>query len=263
MSPPGDPSEAPLPTEAAPPVAPPSAATPPRPPVPAFKPSTTILFFLFILGIFMLFDTGLRTEVANSIGYVLQPAIGFGSHSANTILLTMFLAGVIEMLATALAYNWATDWVKAAKVAKWNAAFRKVQMEAVRSGKKDRIEALKQHQQRLTAMTGEVSMAQLKGMAVTWFLVIAIYTWVGIYIVAVSTNLGGGGAMLLVNMGGISVNLLGKVANFIPLWFLVFSLYTVPSSIVLRRVLKHYSLRRQLATLPSSGSPPEAAGGLA
>jgi len=255
VSTPAGPSDAPLPTESTAPEAPPSAA-PARPPVPTFKPSTTILFFLFILGIFMLFDTGLRNEVAGVIGALLQPAIGFGSHSANTVLLTMLLAGLLEMLATALAYNWATDWVKAAKVAKWNSAFRKVQLEAMRSGKKDRIEALKQHQQRLTAMTGEVSMAQLKGMAVTWFLVIAIYTWVGIFIVSVSTNLGGGGATLLVNMGGVEVNLLGKVANFLPLWFLVFSLYTVPTSIVLRRLLKHYSLRRQLSASSSAGTPP-------
>jgi uncharacterized membrane protein (DUF106 family) len=267
VSPPGGAPDAPLPSEApleTPPVevAPTPAPAAPRPAAPAFKPSTTILFFLFILGIFMLFDNPLRIQVADGIGIVLQPLIGFGGHTADTILLTMLLAGIIEMLATALAYNWATDWVKAAKVAKWNAAFRKVQMAAVRSGKKDRIEALKQHQQRLTAMTSEVSMAQLKGMAVTWFLVIAIYTWVGIYIVAVSTllyPLGQGslaaGSVLWVNMGGISVNLLGKVFNFIPLWFLIFSLYTIPSSIVLRRLLKHYTLRRRLLAAPPSAGP--------
>jgi uncharacterized membrane protein (DUF106 family) len=265
VSTPGGASDAPLPSGEAPAAspAPPSTPATPRPPTPAFKPSTTILFFLFILGIMMLFDNPLRIQVAGAIGYVLQPLIGFGGQSADTILLTMLLAGLLEMLATALAYNWATDWIKQAKAAKWSTAFRKVQMEAVRSGKKDRIEALKQHQQRLTAMTGEVSMAQLKGMAVTWFLVIAIYTWVGLFIVSVSTFLypTAAGTELFVNMGGVSVNLLGKVFNFIPLWFLVFSLYTIPSSIVLRRVLKHYALRRHLATLSSPATPPAADGG--
>ena len=269
MSPPDDASEAPLPSEdapATPTVADaPAAPAPARPAAPTFKPSTTILFFLFILGIMMLFDNPLRIQVAGGIGWVLQPLIGFGGKSANTILLTMLLAGIIEMLATALAYNWATDWVKQAKAAKWSAAFRKVQMEAVKSGKKDRIEALKQHQQRLTAMTGEVSLAQLKGMAVTWFLVIAIYTWVGLFILSVSLALypTAAGAELWVNMGGVSVNLLGKVFNLIPLWFLVFSLYTIPSSIVLRRLLKHYTLARRLQALRSPGSPPGAAGGAA
>ena len=81
-----------------------------------------------------------------------------------------------------VAYNYTTDWVKAAKVQKWSAAFRKVQMAAIRSGKKDRIAALKPHQERLTRLSGEVSIAQFKGMAITYFLLILIYTWVGLVI---------------------------------------------------------------------------------
>jgi uncharacterized membrane protein (DUF106 family) len=223
----------------------PEPEAPKRPPTPTFKTSTFLLTFLFILGLWMIFDTSTRNGVATAFGILLKPAIGFGG---SYLLLTMFLAAVIEMLLTALAYNWATDWVKAAKVQSWSGAFRKVQMEAVRSGKKDRVEALKGRQAELTKLSGEVSIAQLKGMAVTWFLVIAIYTWVGLFIASAATS--------NVSLGGATVNLMAPLHPLpIPLWFLLFTLYTVPLSLVFRRVLKHYALRRhELAHFPPAAS---------
>ncbi|MCI4317493.1 MAG: TMCO1/EMC3 family protein, partial [Thermoplasmata archaeon] len=170
----------------------------------------------------------------------------------------------LEMLLTALAYNWTTDWVKAARVQAWSSAFRKVQLAAMRSGKKDRIAALQTHQQELTKLSSEVSFAQLKGMAVTWFLVIAIYTWVGLYLLylrdySVAHNISPG--LNVVNLGGAHVDLLGGLWQNapIPLWFALFSLYTVPLSLVFRRVLKHFSLSRHPAALPPS--PASATGG--
>jgi uncharacterized membrane protein (DUF106 family) len=238
--------------------APPAAAeTPALPAAPAFKFSTFLLTFLFVMGIYMLFDTSARNGVAMALNGVLYPAIGF---TYSFPLLTMFLAAVLEMLITAIAYNYTTDWVKQAKVGKWNTAFRKIQMEAMRSGKKDRIEALKPFQQQLTMLSSEVSIAQLKGMAVTWFLVIAIYTWVGLFIKAAYNYTVGGVAQPkdLITIGGTSVHLylgVGGIA-FLPLWFLIFSLYTIPSSIAFRRVLKHYWLVRHARTLPPvPGSP--------
>ncbi len=218
-----------------------TTSRPAGPPRPQFKFSTFLLIFLFLMGMLMLVQTSLREGVANGLNAILLPAIGFGYQYP---LLTMFLAAAVEMLITAIAYNVTTDWVKAAKVQKWNAAFNKVKMEALRSGKKDRIDALKPHQQRLTALSGEVSIGQLKGMAVTWFLVIAIYTWVGIFIGAAYTNgtdgisIGGGSVHLHLGAGGL---------EFLPLWFLVFSLYTIPSSLAFRRVLKHYWLQQYAA----------------
>jgi uncharacterized membrane protein (DUF106 family) len=223
---------------------------PARPPAPAFKFSTFLLTFLFVMGIYMLFDQSARNGVAEGLNGVLYPVIGF---TYSYPLLTMFLAAVMEMLITAIAYNYTTDWVKAAKVQKWNSAFRKVQIEAMKSGKKDRIEALKPFQQKLTLLSSEVSIAQLKGMAVTWFLVIAIYTWVGLFIKAAHTQgkdvftIGGASAHLYLGVDGIA---------FLPLWFLVFSLYTIPSSIALRRVLKYYWLQRHAKTLLPPGPAP-------
>lgn len=234
---------------------------PARPPAPQFKLSTMVLTFLFLLGILMIFDTGTRNQVAVALGYGLVPLLGFGE---KYILLTMFLAAVLEMLLTAIAYNYTTDWVKAAKVQKWSAAFRKVQMEALRSGKKDKIDALKGKQLELTKLTSEMSINQLKGMAVTWFLVIAIYTWVGLFVAcgsagalhppwACATSVNPLGNYL--SVGGTSVSLL-HTEWVVPLWFLIFSLYTIPSSLILRRYLKHYSLLKYRRTLESASAAP-------
>ncbi|HKS59357.1 MAG TPA: EMC3/TMCO1 family protein [Thermoplasmata archaeon] len=236
---------APLPSEPTEPVEPEveaaaEPAAPARPPVPPFKASTFFYTFLMILGLFMIFDTGTRNLVAQGLAYVLNPTIGFGGHY---LIASMAAAAVIEMLLQAVAYNLTTDWVKAAKVQKWSGAFRKVQMAAVRSGKKDRVEALKPHQSTLTRLSSEVSMAQLKGMAITWFLLIAMYTWVYLFISG-STTIGPKVSSAVVNLAGTHVDLLAPVAGPITLWFLLFSLYTVPSSLAFRRFFKHYSLAR-------------------
>jgi len=248
--------------------APKAESRPARPPPAPFKVSTFIYVFLGLLGLWMLIDTSARNSIACSLGMVnascpsgTQPwglywLIGFNS---NYLLLTMALAGAIEMLITSVAYNYTTDWVKAAKVQKWSAAFRKVQMEAIRSGKKDRIAALKPHQERLTRLSGEVSIAQFKGMAITYFLLILIYTWVGLVIG------GANSVQQTVSLGtGSTIDLAGTLWGPIPWWFIIFSLYTVPFSLVFRRLLKHVWLRRY-ETRNRSPPPPalEAPGGSA
>jgi uncharacterized membrane protein (DUF106 family) len=241
---------------------PPASTTPARPPPAPFKPSTFILTFMFILGFGMIIDAPLRYQVAATLGLGLGPLIGFGGHYP---LLTMFVAACIEMLAAALAYNWTTDWVKTAKTQKWSAAFRKHQMAAMRSGKKDRVDALKPHQLTITKLSGELQIAQLKGLAVTWFLLIAIYSWVYLFLggsaggitthpIAVSTE---------VNLGGLQVNLLGSIIGPIQAWFVLFSLYSFPFSLIFRRILKHYTLRRHPAYRGPTVAGPEAAGGSA
>jgi uncharacterized membrane protein (DUF106 family) len=219
-------------------------AAPARPPAPrpAFKISTFLIVFLGLLGFLMLIETSTRNAIAGALGTsIANPGplyylIGFGSHY---ILATMALAGAIEMAVTALAYNYTTDWTKAARVQKWNTTFRKAQMAAVRSGKKDRIAALKPFQERITRLSSEVTIAQFKGMAITYFLLILIYTWVGLVILNAT------GAEQTINLGGSLVNIYTlKIFGYFPLWFLIFSLYTVPASMIFRRVLKHWWLRR-------------------
>lgn len=232
----------------------------PRPPAPTFKVSTFVYVFLGLLGILMVFDTGTRNQIAGALGTSvgasgpLYYAIGF---SSDYLLLTMALAGAVEMLITSLAYNFTTDWVKAAKVQKWSSAFRKVQMAAIRSGKKDRIEALRPYQEKLARLSGEVSIAQFKGMAITYFLLILIYTWIGLTIAAASLT------QRTLSLGGASIVLTAHVVSSLPVpwWFLIFSLYTVPFSIVFRRILKQLWLRRYVRNHPPAGAP--AAGVLA
>jgi len=228
----------------------------PRPPAPTFNFSWKAFVYVFLgmLGFLMLIEQSLRNQIAGALGVSssspgpLYTAIGFGS---AYLLVTMALAGAIEMLITSLAYNFTTDWIKAAKVQKWSSAFRKVQMEAIRSGKKDRIEALKPHQERLARLSGEVSIGQFKGMAITYFLLILIYTWVGLVIVHAPTS------AQTISLHGSTLVLTQRVVGSLPVpwWFLIFSIYTIPFSMVFRRILKHWWLRRYLEEHPPAGAP--------
>ncbi|MEM0129487.1 MAG: EMC3/TMCO1 family protein [Thermoplasmata archaeon] len=232
------------------------AAAPARPPPPKFKISTFVLVFLGMLGFLMLIDTGTRTAITQWMGSAQNPTgwlyVLIGFHS-QYLLLTMALAGAIEMAITAIAYNYTTDWIKTAKVQKWSSAFRKVQMAAYRSGKRDRIDELKPFQQRLTRLSSEVSIAQFKGMAVTWFLLIVIYSWVGQVIADAPSA--------VVHVAGpVTVNLMATVAGYFPYWFFMFSLYTIPLSFVFRRFLKHYWLVRYEEKHLAASTPSSATG---
>ena len=107
----------------------PAAKRPPaRPsaPRPTFKISTFLYVFLGLLGLLMLVDTGTRNSLATALGTSAQwgPLYGAIGFNSNYLLVTMALAGAIEMLITSFAYNYTTDWVKAARVQKWSSAFR-------------------------------------------------------------------------------------------------------------------------------------------
>ncbi len=231
----------------------PAPAPRPRSPAPTFNVMTFLYVFLGLLGLWMLIDQQLRSSIAGALGTSpsnpgpLYYLIGFHS---NYLLATMLFAGAIEMFVTSLAYNYTTDWIKAAKVQKWSSAFRKVQMDAIRSGKKDRIAALRPHQERLTRLSSEVTIAQFKGMAVTYFLLILIYTWVGLVIGQANS------VQQTVSLGGAMINLHATLWGPIPYWFIIFSLYTVPFSFVFRRFLKHAWLKRYERVHPPGGTPP-------
>ncbi len=242
------PSAAPLPTGETDEETPETPAAAPKPPAPrpTFKFSTFIIVFLGLLGLLMLIEANTRNAIATSLGISaasggpLYSLIGF---SSTHLLATMAVAGAIEMIVTAFAYNYTTDWIKAAKVQKWSGAFRKVQMEAIRSGKKDRIAALRPHQDRITRLSSEVTIAQFKGMAITYFMLILMYTWIGLVIENASVQ------AQTISLGGGSLHLLNPVLSGLPIpwWFLIFSLYTVPFSLVFRRILKYYWVRRYAA----------------
>ncbi len=239
------------PTKAAPPAPSPGGPRPPGrtlpPPVSPWKSlERFLLIFMGFMGIYMLFDTSARNAVAADIGSLLSPVLGFGG---KHVLLTMFLTGVLQMAITAVAYHFTTDWVETARVQKHNQAIRPLYSQAIRSGKKDRVEALKPHMNELQMRQTKVTFSQMKGMVVTWVLIIAIYTWMGLFISSLPVP------DQYVNMFGSHVSLLAPLGP-VPLWFLVFSLYTLPLNLLFRRYLKHVALSRHLQTLEAPVAAP-------
>jgi uncharacterized membrane protein (DUF106 family) len=233
--------------------------SPEAPAPPQFKFSTFVLIFLFFLGLYMLFDQSARNSIAGLFGDVLAPAIGFGGHY---VLLTMVLAALIEMAVTALVYNITTDWVLMAQVQQDAKAIRPHQMKALRSRKKEHLDALKPHLDSLQRRQSRVTINQLKGMAVTYFLLIAIYTWVGLFIAGLCGEATSAHPVACpqttVVFAGIQTNLLSYVGPA-PMWFFLFSLYTLPISLILRRYFKHVTLSRRLRS--QAPSPTVAGGG--
>ena len=321
-----------------------------------------VLFFLGFMGIYMLVDNSARNSIALTLGLLLQPALGFDGHY---MLFTMFLTAALEMGFSALAYHYTSDWVESATVQYHSTAIRPLWTKALRSQKKEHIAALKPHMDALQIRQSKVTIAQLKGMVITWVLLIAIYTWMGLFIFAqcpkpaispsmvqmpgtvvqpfiLNSSVAGGyapfsyhwwmtgtstslasenatgpsgsglnatfwrftppstGSYLItlqvkdvrgsiswafqglqygsqaapptvstppfecagtqVLLFGAQANLLGTLGPF-PLWFVTFSLYTIPLNLIFRRYLKHAALAQRLPGAKASPTDPVLPGG--
>jgi uncharacterized membrane protein (DUF106 family) len=130
--------------------------------------NTLLLLLVFILIVLFILPS-VATPLANALGVVLNPVIGFGGQYP---MLTLFLAGLIVVLLSSLLTNFFTNWKKIGEAQEAAKAFQQEITKARKEGNTNRMAKLMKMQPDIMKKQTEASGGLMKPMI---FLVIFIY----------------------------------------------------------------------------------------
>lgn len=199
----------------------------------AQKQQSSLLFFLALMfAIFVLFDPNLRESLGNAVGFIFTPLLGFNHHYP---VLTIFLAGSIVIIISALIRHFTTDWIEMARTQAILSKFQKEYRKARLSNNKYMIKKLQKIQPEIMKKQGEVSSKQMKMMPVTLLIFIPIFTWIWDFLL-------GSSHYFFDVPWAIHVNFFGKYAIF-PNWILLYMLLSIPLTQIIQHLLKMISWR--------------------
>lgn len=222
----------------------------------ARKPGgSSMLWMLLTFGlvIVILFNPTLSAALGRYTGYVLEPLLGHGP-----LLLTIFLASVLLVIATTAIRHFLVDWTKMARVQESMRSFQKEFMEARKSNNTYKLKKLTDAQPEVMAMQAEISTEQMKPMAFTMLLVIPIFAWLGTYVgehsgddpcgafIEVPWNekwyFGGAASATREACPTAYAKLFSWITPF-PHWIALYSLFGIPFGQIAQRLLKLWEYR--------------------
>ncbi|MEA2054791.1 MAG: EMC3/TMCO1 family protein [Candidatus Thermoplasmatota archaeon] len=158
---------------------------------------------------------------------VFFPLLGFGYRFP---VLTIFLAGSVVIIISALVRHFTTDWIEMAKNQEILSKFQKEYKEARLSNNKYMIKKLEKMQPKLMQKQGEMSSKQMKIMPITLIIFIPIFTWIWDFLTGTTHY-------YFDVPWAIHVNCLDKYLIF-PNWILLYMLLSIPLTQVIQYLLK-------------------------
>ncbi|KAA0013947.1 MAG: DUF106 domain-containing protein [Thermoplasmata archaeon] len=141
----------------------------------AKQQSSMGFFLLLMISLLIIFDPRLRASLGAAVGAVFYPLFGFGYKYP---VLTVFIAGSIVIVISAIVRHVAVDWVEMAKVQEMVSAFQKKYREALKSQNKYMIKKMQKMQAEIMAKQSKVSSEQMKLMPITLIIFVPIFTWI-------------------------------------------------------------------------------------
>ncbi len=217
-------------------------------PVPRQSGSTMGFYFLFMmLSFIIILSPQIRDGIAYAVGYVFYPVLGF---NGALPMLTIIFAGVVITLINTYARHYFADWIKFGKIQNKMKEFQRVSREVYRTRDMAKINQLRKQQQKIMPEQMEMMNAQMKPTMLTMFIVIAIFTWLYVF-------LGGQKTIYPVHMATLKYFNVPWASNLpysayyfvIPYWMIVSSLFTAVFAQVMTYIFKMYEFTKRLKTL--------------
>jgi len=141
----------------------------------AKQQSSMGFFLLLMVSLLIIFDPRLRASLADIVGYIFYPLIGF--HSKYPVL-TVFIAGSIVIVISSVIRHLTVDWIEMAKIQHVVSSFQKKYREALKSQNKYMIKKMQKMQMEIMRMQSKVSAKQMKLMPITLIIFVPIFTWI-------------------------------------------------------------------------------------
>jgi uncharacterized membrane protein (DUF106 family) len=196
-----------------------------------------IMIFLVILVVMMLFDPNLRMGFASAVGVVMEPLVGFGGAYP---VWTLFCAGIIMTVFSGIVRHFFVDWVEMARVQSILKAFNKERLDALRSNNVAKQKALQAKQPEIMQLNMKNMKSQLKTMAVTMFVIIAVFTWIWLFIESLPNK---------TFSAPWALDAQFTDAFILPYWIILYAGISIPIGQLAQRLLKHYSFKKRLQRL--------------
>jgi len=198
------------------------------------------MFFTFLM-LMILFIPSLRTSLGYIAGLIFEPLFSFGYMYP---LYTLLATGIVVTLINTWSRHYFTDWVKMARMQKKMSAFNKVYREALKKQDMNRLDKLKKLQTKYMAENMEIQGNTMKATMFTMFIVIAIFTWLWLFLQTKVTY-------TLIAIPWSNQIELTMVQYLFPNWLLVYSALTMPLAWVVTYIFKFFEFRKKLEELPS------------
>ncbi len=202
---------------------------------PKSNPGNVYMIMTMIM-LLILFVPGLRTALGEGAGILLEPIFAFDYRYP---LYTLLAAGILVTLINTLSRHYFADWIEIERMRVKMNAFNKVYREAVRKQDMAKIEKLKKLQVKYMAENMEVQGRTMKATTFTMLIVIAIFSWLWIFL---SSRVD----YLLVAIPWSNQVVLTKVSFMFPNWLLIYSALTMPLAWVVTYIFKFLEFRRVL-----------------
>lgn len=198
--------------------------------------SSMLFFFILMLALLVLFDERLRNSLANAVGTVFFPLLGFNHHYP---VLTVFLAGSMMVFITTLIRHFTMDWVAMAKNQAVMSKFQKEYRKARLDNNTYKIKKLEKLQPDIMRKQTEASSKQMKIMPITFIVIIPVFTWIWDFLM--------NSTYYYVDVPwSMHINLFSKSAIF-PNWILLYMLLSIPLTQVIQYVFKMMSWKERQA----------------
>ena len=150
------------------------------PEVPKQQSTMSGMYMVFtFLMLMILFIPGLRTSLGYVAGLIFEPLFSFGYMYP---LYTLLATGIVVTLINTWSRHYFTDWVKMARMQKKMSAFNKVYREALKKQDMNKLDKLKKLQTKYMAENMEIQGNTMKATMFTMFIVIAIFTWLWLFL---------------------------------------------------------------------------------
>ena len=202
-------------------------AAPPR------GPNYMLLFLIMMLSI-MIFPE-LRTALGLAMHAVLFPLIGFDYMYP---LLTIMLAGLFMTLVNVVVRHFLTDWLAMAEMQHKFRYLGTLLREARLSGDEKKMERVIKMQRELAPEQMEHQNRMMRPMVATFLIVIAVFTWLWMFI----SNAPDPTVRL---PWGAVVDMRDMFLIF-PMWVVIYSLVSIPVMVLVQSGLKWMYFRRLL-----------------
>ena len=201
--------------------------------------SSTSYFLVFFLMMMALFIPGIRSALGYAAGVVMTPLFSFGG---DYPIYTILASGFVLTLINVWARHHFTDWIKMARSQAKMKAFNKVYREAMMKQDLAKLEKLKKLQMQYMSESMETQSQMMKATTITFILVIAIFSWLWIFMQSIATY------TIMAVPWNFRVDM--NHSLIFPYWLWIYSAVTMPLAWVVQYIFKYFEFRNRLESEP-------------